>query len=358
MHLPTTLTLSLILLLQTGCGLLGSDPKEPELEPGRRDYVWEVDTLYNGPSGWMNTIWGSSPDDIWMGSLGGVNQLWHFDGNEWRSGSQKIFRSIYSIYGFSKNDVWMGTNGDIYHFDGEEWVSFYKYKPEGMGVPRIYDVWGRTSTDIYAVGGATNDSDEGYKGFLLHFNGQTWKEVLITDFNIHFLKVRSTAQKVFIEALKFPDESQQEEEMFVFEYEANKLEIVISKKVSETENFSMNLIGDEIFILYENLFSKYINNELNDIIYLPNRLKPFGIYGRNTKDIFLVEQKRIEHFNNEDTHTLVTLKNANTNMYRGFVTKEDVFFIAHNYSANTNLIYTGILKSKSQDNQNKSKQKK
>ena len=41
MELPIPLTLSLILLLQTGCGLLGSDPKEPELEPGRRDYVWQ-----------------------------------------------------------------------------------------------------------------------------------------------------------------------------------------------------------------------------------------------------------------------------------------------------------------------------
>ena len=52
----------------------------PEDAPGRRDYVWTVDTL-NCPADPMFRMWGSSPTDIWTTSYGNWDKsISHFDG--------------------------------------------------------------------------------------------------------------------------------------------------------------------------------------------------------------------------------------------------------------------------------------
>lgn len=55
-----------------------------EDKPGRRDYIWSVDTIkvYSR----VNDMWGSAPDDIWAINDGSPasNRICHFDGYNWR----------------------------------------------------------------------------------------------------------------------------------------------------------------------------------------------------------------------------------------------------------------------------------
>ena len=52
------------------------NPVGPEIiQPGRRDYTWTFDTLHL-QQGYLETIWGSSPTDIWAG---GYDDLFHYD---------------------------------------------------------------------------------------------------------------------------------------------------------------------------------------------------------------------------------------------------------------------------------------
>ena len=48
-------------IFMVGCNNNPVTPKE--LEPGRRDYVWTVDTLET-PFNTVRTVWGSSPTDV------------------------------------------------------------------------------------------------------------------------------------------------------------------------------------------------------------------------------------------------------------------------------------------------------
>jgi len=326
------------------CSVLGSDEEKPDLlKPGSRNYTWKVDSVYSAPGGWMNTIWGSSPNDMWIGSSGGSDRLWHYDGTKWEPSTQRIPRSIYSIFGFAQNDVWMGTNGIIYHFDGSDWTPFYTYSPEGMGEPTIYDIWGTSASNIYAVGSVSEGQGGAYKGFVLHHNGSEWKEILLTDFDVYLLRTRDAEKNVFMEAIKLPNGSIQEEEMIVYEYKNQNLRKVVSKTVSESETFSMNTINNELLIIFENKISKYSNGKIKEISVLTNNSRPFGIYGRHEKDLFLVTKEGVEHFNGEDTRVLFELDNERADVFRGIIMEKDIFFVVNDYEAGTNLIYKGKL---------------
>ena len=56
----------------------------PQMEPGRRDYTWELDTL-NMPMNYLGAVWGAVPNDLWAVGAGGtsLDRLQHYDGNNW-----------------------------------------------------------------------------------------------------------------------------------------------------------------------------------------------------------------------------------------------------------------------------------
>ena len=85
-----------------------------EEQPGRRDYVWTVDTIAY-PGSWqtlMYDIWGSSPNDVYVVGHNdrGYGKMFRFDGNKWKEVDLgEIFKGgidLKSIIGFAKNDVW------------------------------------------------------------------------------------------------------------------------------------------------------------------------------------------------------------------------------------------------------------
>jgi hypothetical protein len=92
----------------------------------------------------------------------------HFNGSTWQE-VQPVAASIsYSgVWAAASNDVFVvGASDDqgvVLHFDGTSW-SPMPVPPTGP----LLDVWGTSSTDVYAVG----------VGTLLHFDGQGWSESL------------------------------------------------------------------------------------------------------------------------------------------------------------------------------------
>jgi hypothetical protein len=82
-----------------------------------------------------NAVWGSSPNDYWVGAgnqVCGLSSMAHFDGSSWSqpaSLNNVVFGSIGSIYGTAQNDVWVvggdggsPANGETFHFDGTNWT--------------------------------------------------------------------------------------------------------------------------------------------------------------------------------------------------------------------------------------------
>ena len=124
---------------------------EPELNPGRRDYVWTVDTLDIYSPAYK--IWGSSPTDVWTINRSDQNHsIWHYDGNKWSTDG--IYRSVspHAIWGFSEKDIFIGgTSGSIWHFDGSNWQHLITLIKDGQDYVAVGHIWGGSKNELYSV---------------------------------------------------------------------------------------------------------------------------------------------------------------------------------------------------------------
>ena len=342
---PTRENLSLyffiaLLTLFSACGLLSSDDKEP-LEPGPRNYEWTVDSVYSAPGGWMNTIWGASPDNVWIGSGGGAEKLWHYDGEEWSPYPDRFVGDFHSIYGFAQDDVWMGGgDGEIFHYDGESWELFYKFEKQGYNISRVKDIWGSSSSDLYAIGNALENGEPPYTGFILHYNGETWGELLLTNFGIQFQRIRKDKKGIYIYGSGPYSTQTISDSISFYKVNNNKLRELYSKSRSEAGSPSINKIGDEIYFVLEN---KITNTNFNSMLPFAIHENIYDVNGRHVKDLFITTENGIMHYNGENTEYLLELESENAVVFRTLIMEKDIFFLVNDYEAGTNLIYHGTL---------------
>lgn len=153
----------------------GPPPVKPIKDP--RTYTWTIDTLKVSFQTSMTRIWGSAPNDVYIGGHDAgapSSSLWHFDGNKWSVIKLPVSRSydIYGIFGFSVQDIWTAGNMwyyDIFfkdsslicHYDGSSWKEYTV-----VGGRTLLSVWGASPTDIWAGG---------WYNTLFHFDGTSWK---------------------------------------------------------------------------------------------------------------------------------------------------------------------------------------
>lgn len=128
---------------------LPNDPQDPPKEEVKRDFIWTIDTLVYDASGFqpdqimMNTLWGSSPNDVYAMGHSDMNQgsFWHYDGKKWklegkwpRSGFDKTgvdyINYILGLTGFDKNNVFISCvryyenhpdSALVLRFNGSNW---------------------------------------------------------------------------------------------------------------------------------------------------------------------------------------------------------------------------------------------
>lgn len=96
-----------------------TEPPVDNIPPGRRDYIWSVDTL-DGLNSPRYRMWGSSPTDVWATTTSNWDvSISHFDGSSWTSYGVPGIIQPNAVYGFSNNYVYIGDeNGKIWKFDG------------------------------------------------------------------------------------------------------------------------------------------------------------------------------------------------------------------------------------------------
>jgi hypothetical protein len=60
-------------------------PISDDVQPGRRAYVWVVDTVYT-PSNSFSDFFGLSPSNLWTANPGDVDKIvYHYDGTKWNT---------------------------------------------------------------------------------------------------------------------------------------------------------------------------------------------------------------------------------------------------------------------------------
>ncbi|MCP5063321.1 MAG: hypothetical protein GY936_12775, partial [Ignavibacteriae bacterium] len=181
------------------------DPYD-QLKHGRRDYVWEVDTL-NTNGNYIYKIWGSSPTAVWAAGVNGDfdKNIRFFDGNKWTTDG--IIRNIipYALWGFSNSEVYIGgQGGKLWKFDGSNWKQIAELETEDTDYIAFQNIWGAKSNDFYAVGAGPDELRYFNKSVIAYFADNTW-EILDTKIlkgNVAHFYINESDQKKYFRLTK------------------------------------------------------------------------------------------------------------------------------------------------------------
>ena len=323
------------------------NPVNPEdnLQPGRRDYIWSVDTL-KMPMNDVQAIWGSSPNDVWTVGPGGTaaDRLSHYDGIKWEQWKEPVRCTGRTLFGFSKNDVWMGGgDGNIWHFDGISWTQNYIYMPANAQSVFVKNIWGLKANDVYAVGVVVYDSQNIQRGFILHYDGFSWKEVYRANTYSQFQRVRKERNKIFIQGIKVGYTVSDTTEFY--QLNGNNLITIYSRSTEEIYTGSLNIVGDEVYFTIGRDIYRYVNGVFEKRLSFSDPNFGYQIYGRSEKDLFVRMINGLAHYNGTDLVYMKTFDNNFASVVNSpVIFRNEVFFAVPDYINKANLVLMGKLK--------------
>jgi hypothetical protein len=121
----------------------------------------------------LNTITGSSPNDIWVAgqvhSSGYHNRvvhsmLLHYDGTSWSQVAVPDTRGVADLAAISTTNAWaVGSDGSVLHWDGAAWTVSTKFLVASAAIAAV------SPTNVWIAGPYVNSTLS-----LAHFNGSAW----------------------------------------------------------------------------------------------------------------------------------------------------------------------------------------
>ncbi|MBW7888803.1 MAG: hypothetical protein H3C35_10680 [Bacteroidetes bacterium] len=315
-----------------------------DIKPGRRDYVWTVDTLFTKPGDIIyaiSIIWGSSPDDVWMiASADPGYQLWHYNGSRWTRDSLLKQIAPEGLYGFSPNNIWLSNRSEganFWHYDGAMWNFFSEQPIDSFVIVGIQSINGETAFDVYAVGYADMHDGITYRGVFFHYDGNQWNEINVGQKRISFEEVITQENFVVLRGTTyeqgFPDTSK------IFIYQNSQLREIYSSISPAT----ISKIGNTIFIgsgkkiyTFDNDMKLTLWKDFSNTEFIS------GIQGRNEKDFLCIGTNGIMHYNGTDLETILSLSSIYTTEI--MILKDDIFFGLDDYTTGKHLMIRGTLK--------------
>lgn len=144
--------------------------------------------------GWPLTIWQGAGGDVFVG---GTGDILHFDGARWNRQPPPLDCTTFGggncgqlsgLWGAARDDVFGLSPWGIAHFDGHAWsLMELPWKIEdpahvsyASGVLEDHMIWGSAGSDVYAVAGRPGIPPDTGRAVLLHYDGTSWSEVVLT----------------------------------------------------------------------------------------------------------------------------------------------------------------------------------
>jgi hypothetical protein len=316
------------------------EPPDDNLQPGRRDYVWTVDTLdYNN----YLRIWASSPTNVWCTSPGYWDKsIAHFNGEMWSSYGVTGMNTPHSIFGFSDNNIYIGTaGGGIWRFEGSSWKLFAELTKDGHNDVVFDNIWGESSNDFFAFGAYPDENGYANNSVIAHFYNGGW-EMLNTNglYGIveHLFK-NYKDNKIYLQVIggrEFTDSTH------IYEYSQGKYYKLYGNVWTQGLQADISLINGEVYFVLGSEIAKRVNNQFQTILQIDNPNFYQRIWGRNSKDIFLMMVDGLAHYNGTNIEYLFTYP-LRTQVFGAALFDKEVIFLVYESSTNLNLIYHGKL---------------
>ncbi len=338
----------ILILIATVLSQLSCNTTEPtdDLKPGRRDYVWTVDTLETQMNR-IQSIWGSIPDNVWAVGPGGLNaneRLWHFDGTVWQPYQQELPTSPECIYGINQNDIWIGgSDGKIFRFDGTGWIQVNSISRPDTSGNFINEIWCESANSVYATGTAYVTQEPRQRCFLLRFDGVRWKEVYFSKNKLQFLRIHKNESTLFLSGIILTLTAEPDTMCF-YKYEKNNLVEIYRNTTNNILHLSLCQINNEPYFLIGQDLNKYVNNKFVKVVSFNHQSFGYNVSGRNEKDIFVRMIDGVAHYNGINLEYLYQFSNQYTSyLNRPLIFEKDVFFAVHDNINDLNLILRGHL---------------
>lgn len=120
-------------------------------------------------AGSLSSVWGSSPNDVYIVGGAELGTIVHFDGTAWERLAIPEVPLLVWVHGTGPDDIWaVGVGGGALHFDGTTWA-----RVETGVTGDLWGVFARAPDDIWVVGGDVNGSTP----ILLHGDGEAFTAV-------------------------------------------------------------------------------------------------------------------------------------------------------------------------------------
>jgi hypothetical protein len=120
------------------------------------------------------SVSGPSPNDIYaVGADKGKGPLVvHYDGSAWQQLNTGQRGDLWWVHTFDKGPVFaVGASAMVLKYEGGNWT---RLVTPGLAKQTIFGAWGKSSTDMYFVGGAA-----GRDGFIWHYDGTAFKDLTV-----------------------------------------------------------------------------------------------------------------------------------------------------------------------------------
>jgi hypothetical protein len=311
------------------------------LQPGRRDYMWVVDTL-NIPFTNLTQIWGNSPNDLWAIGPGGDldKTIYRFNGTTWKNDGISRPISPKAIFGFSPNDIWLGgREGRIWHYVNA-WQQDTILSIPGYSIIGFEYLWGDSHSSLIATGYAADSLGKNQIGIIWKYNGSNWERISIPNVPYSLVKIQHESisnQNYFVLGFKY--EPLFDDTLIVFEYNGSNLKPIIAGS-----SVGFEKIGAEIIFVSDRSLYKYSGTNLMKFTDISENNFLGLILGRNIKDIFLGMENGIAHFNGSDIKYLINFDNPQIHLTGATIFVQDIIFLAYDFSSQVNLVFRGKLK--------------
>jgi hypothetical protein len=331
---------SIFLLTAFNCNT--TEAPVDNLQPGRRDYVWTIDTLFM-PFNSFTDITGTSPTDVWACGPGGDldKTLYHYDGQKWRTDSISRPFSPKSISNDSFDNIYSsGRSGLIWEFNGSQWFQKYQHNVNGNYDITFESINVISINKILAVGDYFTNPE--YWGIILIYNGTSWTQLNIPEIRTAFADVKISGNgKIYLWGVT--NEQFTESRYQFYELDGNTLkEIYSGSQNNNAEYGSLLQLGNVTYFIIGYDFFSFNGNKFLKIGRLSDDHKFLNVaWGRNKKDIFLGMADGIAHYNGENT--IYLYQSPEKILVRnGIAFNNEVFFIGR--SNGNNLMIHGKLK--------------
>ncbi len=333
MKLIVNLSIQLVILtILTTCNQNPIAPDDSSAVPGRRDYIWVVDTIGNPYLDFYN-IWGNSLDNIWTAGVLMCDALYRYDGLKWNLDNRVYISDPIALWGYG-NDLWIGNDkGCIWKFTGENYKQeLNDFTLNGKFI-RFIKMTGTSNNEIYAVG------DNRVNPILMKYDGSSWD----LDKTLPDTAIFNQIEYCYRNDRYYLVCALNDYTTKIYEYDRKNLKVIYEYPPSNA-GLSIASIDGYLYIAVDKKVYRYYNNKMEFIFEINSPSFGGVIWGRNRKDIFIRMQDGLAHYNGTDWQYLFKSSEPISLSPNCVVFEKEFFIPARIKTTGYNVIYHGKLK--------------